>query len=134
MHPHRSRRFIAATILILLLASPSIWIAHQYRKVNLNRSLSAAIKESNATRVEELLATGADPNTRDTPEQSGIDVQRLKDLILSESYLTTTALMDAVSSHSNDRDPSSKDRRIIRALLRNGTDVNGEIPYLFMPF
>ena len=102
--------------------------------MNLNRSLSAAIKESNATRVEELLATGADPNTRDTPEQSGIDVQRLKDLILSESYLTTTALMDAVSSHSNDRDPSSKDRRIIRALLRNGTDVNGEIPYLFMPF
>lgn len=56
------KRCLMAAIVLILLAVPSIWLARQYHQLNLNRDLIDAIRDSDASRVDALLAAGANSN------------------------------------------------------------------------
>lgn len=115
--PRLNCRLFAAAIIILLLAAPSIWLARQYRQVKLNRALIAAIKKSDASTVDALLAAGADPNARDTPEKHLSFKERIHDLLRAPIDLSDTALKCATYKQAP---------RIVKVLITNGADVNAQ--------
>lgn len=122
------RRTTTAGIIILVLAVPSIWIALQYRRVNLDRALFAAIKQRDVGEVDALLASGANSSARDTPEK------RQKPLLLSMKELFhtppigqyPTALNTAIGQTQRlSFVPSyTETPHIVRALIAAGADVN----------
>ena len=126
MLPNRTRRLIPVTIAILLLAAPSIWLARQHHLLTLNRELIAAIKQSDAQRVESLLAAGADPNTRDTLVKHQSILQRLHDLVHPPPPdLSPTALAAALDVQGKlGAEALGITPRILKALLIDGADPN----------
>lgn len=125
MPTHLKRRLIAAATALVLLAVPSIWVARLYRQVNLDHALIAAIKDSDASKVDKLLAAGADPNTRDTPEKKRPLLQFLKDMLHPPPLdLSPTALIVTLDQRHNLNTPRQHAPEIVRSLLSRGANVN----------
>ena len=125
MRPHRSYRVITRVCILALIAATSIWLARQFRQRNLNRALIAAIKRSDASAVDTLLAAGADPNSRDTPLKQESVFQKLKYLFHPPPHdLSPTAILTDLAQHSEDYNFPQASHRIVKALLMKGADPN----------
>jgi hypothetical protein len=98
-----------------MLAAPSIWIARQYRQVNLDYALIAAIKKSDASKVDALLAAGADPNARDMPPKKESALERLHDLFYAPPPgHSRTTLIVALDQRQNINTPRQRAPEIVR--------------------
>jgi hypothetical protein len=124
MHPHLKRRQIVAAIALTLLAAPSIWLARQYRQVNLDRALIAVIKASDPSKVDILLAAGANPSTRDAPEKKQSVMETMKDLIHPKSNHAPTATMVALGYGNVTGGLPPRATHIVKSLINRGADVN----------
>jgi len=126
MHAHRSRRLIATACTLALIAAPSIWIYREIRQQHLNFALIAAIKNADANTVESLLAAGADPNTRDTPETHEPLLQRLMHLLRPGPVQTEslTALIVLLDQRRVTRTLTPQTLKIAKALIAKGANVN----------
>jgi len=124
MPPHRSHRLIGAACILVLAALSCIWVGRHYRQQNLNRALIAAIKKSDASKVDDLLAAGADANTRDTPAKQRSFRDIIHDLFRPPIDVSDTALFDAAYN---------KAPHIVKALIASGADVNANTKDGFTP-
>lgn len=126
MNPQRRRQYITIGIAVLLVALPCVWLARQYRQVKLNRALIAAANRCNADMVDRLLAQGANPNTRDTPQQRQTISWQLHHLLYKMPDPSQTAIMCVLisgSAYEKIRPPGSV-LRIVKALIDRGANVN----------
>jgi ankyrin repeat protein len=124
MHPKHKRRLAAAGAILAVLAALSIWFSTQRRHLMLNRALIAAIKRSDAVRVDALLASGANPNARvrlNNPETLQQQLKRLLHPLRAD--LTPTALMVALNQRTSNKYYPHDYSRIVKALLRRGANV-----------
>lgn len=121
---NRARRLIPITFAILMPVSITTWLARQHHQLTLNRELIAAIKQSDASRVDSLLAAGADPNTRDTPERHQSVLQSLHDLIdpPPPDFFQTTLLLAITSDTDDNKSLFTRTTGIVKALLAKGAN------------
>jgi ankyrin repeat protein len=129
MNPHLKRRTILFAIAILLVALPCFWVRHQYHQIKLDRALIAAVRAGEAERVVSLLAAGANPSARDTPETKQSVIQILQSLFhRTPINRGTPALMCALEPLYiyNPGKVHPANPHIIYALIKIGTDVNAK--------
>ena len=119
----RTRRLIPLACVAVFAITIATWLTRQHHQLTLNRELITAIKQSNVVKVESLLAAGADPNTRDTPQKRQAFLPRLNDLLHpAPSYLSPTVLIIAIDQYDS---PNSRVvPTIAAALLAKGADPN----------
>lgn len=119
------RRIILAATIIALAAAITIWLTRQRQQLTLNSDLITAIKQSNSQKVDSLLAAGADPNARDTPQLQKSILDRLHDLLHPRPpALSPTAVIITVTVFDNDPNQMNSTCRIINALHSKGADMN----------
>jgi hypothetical protein len=134
MHPNRILRLIAiAVCTAVVVSAPSIWFARQRRQLDLNHALIAAIKQSDAAKVASLLADGANPNTRDTPEAHESLLERLKNLIHPPPDLSPTALLVALTQLEFGKARPEQTLAIVTALLSRGANANAQVKDNYTP-
>jgi ankyrin repeat protein len=91
----------------------------------MNRELIVAIKHYKLENVRSLLAAGADPNTRNTPERQVSLLQRLKELIHPPPPdLSATALIIACRQRRFNNTIGVQTPEMVKALLASGADIN----------
>ena len=126
MHPNRIRRLIVvAACTVVVVAAPSIWFARQRRQLKLNHDLIAAINSSDADIVDIALAAGADPNARDSPQQS----KSLREMIISIMRRPSAGPYPSAILLALQNEPwigrcSPQTVHIVKALLERGAEVN----------
>ena len=125
MNSHNKRRLTATVVALALIAAPSIWIGRQYHQQALNIALIAAVKRSDAAAVDSLLASGANPNSRDTPTTHESVFQVLMQVLHPPAPNTSpTALDTALLLREPDLTISHQTLAIVKLLLRKGADSN----------
>jgi len=130
MQQSRTRRLIAAAFIVGAIAALSIWFGRQLHQQLLNRALIAAIKKSDAAGVDTILAAGADPNTRDSPEKQESLLERVKHLFRPAATLEPTALILALQQRGPIREPGDEHPMpmqllaIVKSLVARGADVS----------
>jgi len=123
MNPRRNRRLVLAATIYILIALPCFLLARNLRQAYLDRALIAAIKATNASEVGRLLASGANPDTRDTPKRRLSIVQILKDAIRPlPPDKSPTALI--VALQQSEQGETVVTNTIVQSLLSRGAAVN----------
>src|SRR5437870_2215361 len=133
----RKRFRLLVLFLMLVLTGALVWnIYRAAQREKLGRPLIAAIKQNDVAAVQKLLALGADPNVRDTPETGTRSLwQHLKQWLQrvrgkgtpSTAQKGTPAL--ALAVHNDNA-------AIVSALIARGADANVQdangVPVLLM--
>lgn len=125
MQPCCSRRLLIGVCLFAVATPPAVWLWRQDRQQTLNRGLIAAIKRSDASAVDSLLAAGADANIRDTPPRHESIFTEFKNRFRPPPQdLSPSALDTALLLREPDLTISHQAFGIVKSLLRKGADPN----------
>src|SRR5262249_12244385 len=67
--PRSKRILVLCGLLVIVVGLPGLWVSHQKQQYARNRALIAAIQANDTPKALALLEQGADPNTREKPDE-----------------------------------------------------------------
>jgi len=123
MNAQIKRRLLAAGVILILAAMPTIWLATRSHQARLDADLYRAVRLLDGARVDLLLAEGANPSARRGPRKPLW--RSINDILHPKPDLSPTMLMWTIQPHSANISPTEDKAsvHIVRSLVAKHADV-----------